>query len=321
MEARVFVGTAGMSVWFSEDGGETWERPYSESGLYLESRVWALSTHPGEPDTLLAGTDRGLFSCALASRTWTHIPSPMDGMNIWALARERERPEVILAGTQPAALFRSDDGGGSWRRLPVEMASGCIFVQEPRVTGILVDPGDGRRIWAGVEIDGVHASEDGGARWERRNEGLRSEDIHGLALVEQPERALQATTNKGLHRSTDEGRTWTFQPLDSPWQYTRFVTPSPRGDGTLFLGNGNGPPGDRGRLLVSRDGGLTWSERPLPATPNSTPWCLATNEADPDLLFLATNLGQLFRSTDGGETWTKLARELGEVRAIAWVPG
>jgi len=40
------VGTAGMSVWFSRDDGETWIRPYIESGLYLEARVWALSAHP-----------------------------------------------------------------------------------------------------------------------------------------------------------------------------------------------------------------------------------------------------------------------------------
>ena len=30
------VGTAGTSVWFSRDLGETWDRTYSESGLYLE---------------------------------------------------------------------------------------------------------------------------------------------------------------------------------------------------------------------------------------------------------------------------------------------
>ena len=43
------VGTAGMSVWFSRDDGETWIRPYIESGLYLEARVWALSAHPQRP--------------------------------------------------------------------------------------------------------------------------------------------------------------------------------------------------------------------------------------------------------------------------------
>ena len=43
MTPKIYVGTIGMSVWFSPDGGDRWERPYSESGLYMESRVWALS--------------------------------------------------------------------------------------------------------------------------------------------------------------------------------------------------------------------------------------------------------------------------------------
>jgi hypothetical protein len=37
-------------------------------------------------------------------------------------------------------------------------------------------------------------------------------------------------------------------------------------------------------------------------------------------MFVGTNLGQLFRSRDGGETWTRLKREFGELRAIMWRP-
>jgi photosystem II stability/assembly factor-like uncharacterized protein len=33
-----------------------------------------------------------------------------------------------------------------------------------------------------------------------------------------------------------------------------------------------------------------------------------------------SNLGQIYRSPDGGETWTKLRRELGEIRSILWRP-
>ncbi|MEY4862651.1 MAG: hypothetical protein RLZ51_746, partial [Pseudomonadota bacterium] len=80
------VGTAGMSVWFSRDLGETWERPYSESGLYLEARVWALSTHPDVPGEVLAGTDSGLYRWRESERRWTHLPGPLDATCTWALA-------------------------------------------------------------------------------------------------------------------------------------------------------------------------------------------------------------------------------------------
>ncbi|MDP1909439.1 MAG: hypothetical protein Q8K85_14155 [Hyphomicrobium sp.] len=44
---------------------------------------------------------------------------------------------------------------------------------------------------------------------------------------------------------------------------------------------------------------------------------MATHPSDPKLIFVS-NLGQSFRSTDGGESWTKLAREFGEVRSSIW---
>jgi hypothetical protein len=53
---------------------------------------------------------------------------------------------------------------------------------------------------------------------------------------------------------------------------------------------------------------------------NSTPWCIAADPSRPRLRFLCTNLGQLFRSTDGGEQWQRLPHEFGEVRALAWRP-
>jgi hypothetical protein len=38
------------------------------------------------------------------------------------------------------------------------------------------------------------------------------------------------------------------------------------------------------------------------------------------LIFCCTIMGQIFRSTDGGESWTKMKRELGELRMIGWAP-
>jgi photosystem II stability/assembly factor-like uncharacterized protein len=96
--------------------------------------------------------------------------------------------------------------------------------------------------------------------------------------------------------------------------------PRADGDATVFLTNGNGPPGSTGRLLMSRDHGRHWRDANLPGELNSTPWTVTTNPADPKLVFVCSNLGQIFRSTDGGETWTRLKRELGEVRSAVWAP-
>ncbi len=314
------VGTAGMSVWFSRDLGDTWERPYSETGLYLEARVWALSTHPQRPGEVLAGTDFGVFRWSEASRHWSHLPGPFDGDCTWALAQDSHNADVIVAGTHPAALYRSDDAGQSWRKLKVAMAEQCPFVGAPRVTQVLFDPVVRGTLWASVEIDAVHRSRDGGETWTRHDRGLVSGDVHSIAVLRNGATVMLAATNMGLHRSVDGGESWTHQKLDSPWQYTRTLATHNDSNHTVFLTNGDGPPGSTGRLLRSRDLGKTWQDVRLPGEANSTPWCVSSPADDPSIVFAATNLGQLFRSVDGGESWVKLKREFGEVRSMAMVP-
>jgi photosystem II stability/assembly factor-like uncharacterized protein len=51
------VGTAGTAMWVSEDHGETWMPPYSPAGLYMESRVWSLTSQPAWGSQVFAGTD------------------------------------------------------------------------------------------------------------------------------------------------------------------------------------------------------------------------------------------------------------------------
>jgi photosystem II stability/assembly factor-like uncharacterized protein len=47
---------------------------------------------------------------------------------------------------------------------------------------------------------------------------------------------------------------------------------------------------------------------------------MAVHPADANLIFVATNLGQIYRSKDGGENWTPFERRLPEIRDIAWLP-
>jgi len=148
-----------------------------------------------------------------------------------------------------------------------------------------------------------------------------SGDVHGLAVAREPDgtKAILATANKGLHRSRDNGESWVLEPIGSAWQYSRAIVLAADGK-SLFLTNGNGPPDSTGRLLRSQDAGLHWIEMPLPGALNRTVWCVAAHPADPSLLFCCSNLGQVFRSTNGGSEWTRLPREFGEVRALHWRP-
>ena len=319
---EIYAGTAGHSAWFSNDLGQTWVHPNSHSGMYLEARVWTISTHPQDPDLLYAGTDMGIYRWDERTTRWTALPSPMT--DVWALVQDPEHPEIIYAGTRPAAFYRSADAGATWEALPAPgiQKFSDINMGPTRVTQLLFDPENHDTIWATVEIGGVYRSLDRGNTWTLQETGLVSADMHGIAVVHDAtgQKIIYATTNRGLHRSTDHGETWVYQPLDSPWQYVRAIVPRCDNDAILFLTNGNGPPGNTGRLLRSRNYGATWEPVDLPGVLNSTPWCVATNPQDPMRLFVCTNLGQLFRSNDGGESWLQLPHEFGELRALHWRP-
>ncbi|WP_426958471.1 WD40/YVTN/BNR-like repeat-containing protein [Muricoccus radiodurans] len=319
-QVQVYAGTAGHSAWFSEDLGETWLHPNSHSGMYLEARVWNFASHPRAPERLFAGTDMGLFRWDEVSARWTPLPSPME--DVWALAVDPADPDVILAGTRPASFWRSTDAGATWTKLDAPGLSQFSEVNmgPTRVTQILFDPVVADTVWATVEIGSIYRSTDRGLTWERKDAGLVSADLHGVCVIATGggQRALLATTNRGLHRSEDGGESWVLQELPSPWPYTRGVTVRADDPSIVFLANGNGPPGNDGKLLRSRDHGRTWEDVGLPGELNSSVWAVATDAADPMLLFTYTNLGQVFRSTDGGESWVRLPHEFGELRAMTW---
>ena len=317
MTMGVYAGTVGTSMWVSEDGGEEWIRPYDNAGLYLESLVFSLTSQPYQGKDVLLGTSQGLYRWLGPQRKWEHIPSVLDGYPIWSLEQSPHDPNVLLAGVRPAALYRSEDGGRNWNRIPVEMAKTCIFVDQTRVTTILFDPVDPNLVWAGVEIDGVWRSRDGGQTWEKCCRNMVSEDIHGLcSTYESGQRKLFATTNKGLFVSRNNGETWQQILLDSPWQYTRTIVERPDNKGVMFVTNGNGPPGNSGKLFRSSDHGASWKVCDLPGTTNSTIWCVASHSSNPNLIYVCSNFGQMWRSEDGGDTWIKLQREFGELRSL-----
>jgi hypothetical protein len=58
----------------------------------------------------------------------------------------------------------------------------------------------------------------------------------------------------------------------------------------------------------------------LPAPANSTIWGLATHPADASRILAFSLFGEVYISDDAGDSWTKVAREFGEIRAAAWLP-
>lgn len=319
---RLYVGTIGEGLFRAIDGGEIISRACN--GMFVECHVRALAVHPRQPATLYLGGEQGIFRSLDGADSWTRVESPLNGLQIWSMLLLPHKPDVILVGACPARLFRSEDAGRTWTEATVPILQECPRIMHTRVTTLAADPTEPGTVWAGVEIDGLYRSQDEGRTWRKLGQGLSSQDIHGLAIIPGvggPKRLL-ASTNNDLNASTDDGETW--QPLgvgrSLPWSYCRGMAQVCGRPEMVLMGNGDGPPGSVGIIAGSTDGGQSWQAAKMPGRANSTLWNFAVHPAHPEMIYASSVSGQVYRSLDWGATWEKLAREFGEIRALAWSP-
>jgi photosystem II stability/assembly factor-like uncharacterized protein len=315
------VGTVGSGAWTSPDGGESWQRV--RSGLWGESRVYGMAAHPSEPRTLFAGADDGIYRSRDGGRSFERLDSPMNKMDVWKIAFDPSDPDTMFAGTRPAALFRSTDGARHWDKLRVEMVEECPNVGVPRVTALTVDPADRKIIWAGVEVDGVRRSLDGGETWTRIGGGLNDPDIHDVAVQASGNaKTVLTSTPREIFASTDKGESWQGLGVGKQFglPYCRSLALKADDPNTVFVATGDGAAGSTGAIQRSKDGGQSWELLPLPVEPNSPIWAFATNPADAGLILACSHYGELYASQNAGDSWGKLPREFTEIRALTWAP-
>jgi photosystem II stability/assembly factor-like uncharacterized protein len=326
----ICVGTVGEGVWHSSDSGEHWRRSKMNVPFHAmpgEIQIRNLAVSPHNPHHLLAGSEAGVYRSNDNGANWEMLDSPMDGTQIWSVAWHPTDPDIIFVGTKPPAVYRSTNGGKKFEKLSVDIAKECL-AGAPKVTNIAVDPRDPRTVWMTVEIDGVYRSLDGGDTWKHLpalGDKPLNQDIHGFALSPGRQFKLLATTPDGIWTSTDEGESWSlhgfprFAERDTI-SYCRGVALKPDNPDVIFVGNGDTIPGRTGAIRRTKDGGATWDAAPLPVPPNSVIYWLATHPADPNVVVANSLHGYVYTSTDAGESWNKVRREFGEIRALAWAP-
>jgi photosystem II stability/assembly factor-like uncharacterized protein len=200
-----------------------------------------------------------------------------------------------------------------------------------RVSAIAGVPGNPGTYYAGAASGGVWKTVDDGAHWEPVFDDQDVQSIGALAVAAADPSTVWAGTGEafirsnisignGIYKSTDAAKTWTRMGLERTGRIARIVIDPRNTDVVLAcaLGHAYGPQQDRG-VFRTADGGRTWN-RVLFVDENTGCSDVALDPNNPRVLFAGmwqleihtwgrTSGGPgsgLFRSTDGGLTWTRL---------------
>src|SRR5579859_3532377 len=220
MPTTLYVASArGAGVFKSTDGGRSWGPAGGGSwgpvnDALSDSDILALAIDPSSPTTLYAAgfcygsRDRG---CVVKStdggRTWAFYVLP-SVYYVAVVAIDRSSPATLYAGMDGDGVFKSVDGGGSWR--PVNNGLPSHF----EVSTLVIDPATPATLYVATDYGpGVFKSTDGGRSWGPANNGLPDYPIYDLAIDPTAPATLYAGTFGRVFKSTDGGASWS--PLNS----------------------------------------------------------------------------------------------------------
>lgn len=260
----------GDGVYKSTDGGATW----SHVGLFDSRYIARIRIHPTNPDLVyvaalghVAGEneERGIFRSSDGGQNWERvlfvdsktgasdlILDPSNPRILYAgMWQILHRPWGIFSGGPGSGLYKSTDGGDTWKEL-----TGGLPAEEKGRVGVAVSPVNPQRVWALIEAEkkgGVYRSDDGGKHWRLLNDGIqvrrRAEYYTHIFADTQEENTVYVLTSPFL-KSTDGGET--FHSVRVPHGDTHDLWISPHDNQRMINGNDGG-------ACVSINGGESWS--------------------------------------------------------------
>jgi photosystem II stability/assembly factor-like uncharacterized protein len=283
----VYVALDGGGILASADRGLTWallDGPPDAVSL--------LAIDPVNPTTLYAGTIDGVFRSTDSGSHWTSITRSIHPAlgGVSAFAVDPRRPQTLFLSTFGDAPYRSVDGGRHWTKSPTGLG------QNPNVRALAIDPVSST-VFAGIPLNGVFRSTNGGLTWQRADHGLPDLSVHALLATRS---GLFAGSQTNLAASHDRALTWqTGHGLKG-------------GSVSSLAIDSQDPPRiyafDGARLLKSANRGASWT--PLPALKDSSylgpvgPAAIHPNHPNGPQQIELGYISLVARSDDGGKSWT-----------------
>ena len=249
----------GDGVYRSDDGGKSWRNV----GLKDSQHIGRILIDPRNSNVVYvaaqgplwnAGGDRGLYKTTNGGKTWKKVLSISDDTGVTDVVLDLRNPDVLLAaayqrrrhvwtlinGGPESALYKSTDGGASWKKV----TSGLPKTDLGRIA-LAVAPSNPDVVYAGVEsIDkkgGVFRSADRGETWERRND-FDQGAMYFAGVVVDPQNADRIYVMGVYMQVSDDGGK-TMRRLGSKWRHVD--------DHALWI-----DPKDNHHYRVGCDGGV-----------------------------------------------------------------
>jgi photosystem II stability/assembly factor-like uncharacterized protein len=278
--AIVYVGTGsdgirsnvitGRGVYRSDDGGRTW----TFRGLRETGQIGAVLVHPTNPNFVYVAAlghpfgpnpDRGVFRSRDGGQTWRKVLfvtdstgaidlefAPDNPSEIYAsLWRGERKPWTIISGAREGGVYKSGDGGDTWRKLAGGLPTGLVGKSD-----LAVSPADPDRVYVLIEAEpgaGLYRSDDRGAsfRLVSPHGPLLDRPFYYTNVDADPQAAdVVYVSSTQFWKSTDGGATWSRRSTPHGDNHDMWINPD---DPDVFIQSNDGGAN------VTRDGGATWS--------------------------------------------------------------
>jgi photosystem II stability/assembly factor-like uncharacterized protein len=361
---RVLVGTRKGAFVLSSDGKrEQWD----VSGPHFAGwEIYHVKGSPVDPDRLYASQSSGWFGQVIqrsndGGKTWEPVgnqfaydgdagmhqwydgtPRPWEFKRVWHLEPSLSDPDVVYAGIEDAALFRSGDGGQTWRELPGLRRHGSGPSWQPGAGGmclhtILQDPQNAQRMFVAISAAGAFRTDDSGETWRPINRGLKSEGIpdpdsevghcvHRLAMHGSRPDVLFMQKHWDVMRSDNAGDSWAEVSGNLPTDFGFVIDVHAHEPDTIYVvpiksDSEHFPLDGKLQVFRSRTGGNEW-EPLINGLPQSNCYvnvlrdAMAVDSLDSCGIYFGTTGGQVYASANSGDTWNAIVRDLPAVLSV-----
>lgn len=348
----LLVGTKKGAFVFTSDGRRRWK----SSGPFLKGNEVYHMAYDNRSGSLMASVSSGHWGPTVAmskdmGENWKPSKKPpkfpkssgLSVARVWQIRPGLEdEPGVVYAGVEPACLFKSEDGGQSWKVNEAMMNHETRKKWQPGGGGlclhtILLDERDADTMHIAISAVGTMRTDDGGESWRFQNKNVLADFqpekypvfgqcVHKLARNSSKPDVIYQQNHCGVYRSDNGGDDWKDIRNNLPSRFGFPVAADANDPKRVYVAPLEGdfsriPPGGRFAVWASDNSGKEWMkmDEGIPETSFFTVLRdgMVADQEDPCGLYFGTTTGQLFASRDQGRAWEKITDGLPPIHSVS----